>query len=194
MSIERLRDCVQAFTRLVDETGGSEARMLDEGRAILGRLIEHDDWLPAYAAEVGEKSYRQYLLHCDPLERFSIVSFVWGPNQKTPIHNHTVWGLIGVLRGEETARRFERSADGNLRPMELERLGRGRIDAVSPTLGDIHEVANGLTDRPSISIHVYGANIGAVERSVFDPATGKSRIFVSGYHNPAIPNLWFRAP
>ncbi len=32
-------------------------------------------------------------------ERFCVVSFVWGPDQATPIHNHTVWGLVGVLRG-----------------------------------------------------------------------------------------------
>ncbi len=193
MSIDRLRECVQSFTRLAEETHGDEDRMLHEGHKILGRLIAQDDWLPAYAAEANEKSYRQYLLHCDPLERFSIVSFVWGPNQKTPVHNHTVWGLIGVLRGEELSRRFERAADGRLRPLEQERMGPGGIDMVSPRHGDIHEVSNALADRPSISIHVYGANIGAVERSVFDPATGQAKSFVSGYHNPAVPNLWFRA-
>ena len=59
-----------------------------------------DAWLPEAYAEAGPR-YRQYLLHCDPLERFCVVSFVWGPGQKTPIHNHTVWGLVGMLRGEE---------------------------------------------------------------------------------------------
>ena len=66
-------------------------------------------------------------------------------------------------------------------------------DAVSPAVGDIHVVANALADRPSISIHVYGANIGAVRRHVFDPETGAPKDFVSGYSSDRVPNLWDRS-
>jgi predicted metal-dependent enzyme (double-stranded beta helix superfamily) len=41
-------------------------------------------------------------------------------------------------------------------------------------------VTNALSDQPSVSIHVYGADIGAVERSSFS-VTGEARRFVSGY-------------
>ena len=67
------------------------------------------------------------------------------------------------------------------------------MDRVSPTIGDIHVVSNAYADRPSISIHVYGANIGAVRRHVFDAATGTAREFISGYHNTVMPNLWDRS-
>jgi predicted metal-dependent enzyme (double-stranded beta helix superfamily) len=138
--------------------------------------------------------YRQYLLHCDPLERFSVVSFVWGPGQTTPVHDHTVWGLVGMLRGAERCRRYVRGKDGRVRPAGPETVLRpGDIDAVSPTVGDIHTVANAIADRPSISIHVYGANIGAVRRHVFDPATGIVKDFVSGYSAATVPNLWDRS-
>jgi predicted metal-dependent enzyme (double-stranded beta helix superfamily) len=69
----------------------------------------------------------------------------------------------------------------------------GMIEAVSPTLGDWHVVSNALGDRASISIHVYGANIGAVRRHVFDPASGAMRDFVSGYSAATVPNLWDRS-
>ncbi len=69
------------------------------------------------------------------------------------------------------------------------RLEPGRVEAVSPRIGDIHRVANALNDRPSVSIHVYGANIGAVERSTFD-IDGTPKRFVSGYSNSWTPNLW----
>ena len=36
---------------------------------------------------------------------------------------------------------------------------------------------------------VYGANIGAVKRSVYDP-DGSVRPFVSGYADAPLPNLW----
>lgn len=190
----RFRHFVAEFTRLAEKNSGDEKAMLDGGSALLGELIRHDDWLPDECAQPHPQYYRQYLLHCDPLERFSVVSFVWGPGQKTPVHDHTVWGLVGMMRGAESCRRFGRSAAGQ--PMaagETARLLPGEVDLVSPTVGDIHEVANAHDDRVSISIHVYGANIGAVSRHVFDPATGIDKPFVSGYSSAQMPNIWDRS-
>lgn len=187
--IAPLRDFIRAMTRLADE-GATEARWLDEGRALLRQLISTDNWLPEDCAQPGPR-YRQYLLHCDPLERFCVVSFVWGPGQKTPVHNHTVWGLVGMLRGEEISTEVKPGS-----PMtfgEKEHLRPGEVVAVSPNLSDIHVVENALPDRASISIHIYGGNIGAIARSVFDPATGEEKRFVSGYDNAAVPNLWDRS-
>jgi 3-mercaptopropionate dioxygenase len=191
---ERFRNFIASFTRLVERSGADERVMLEEGGKLLHELVRHDDWLPETAAQPHPQYYQQHLLHCDPLERFSVVSFVWGPGQKTPVHDHTVWGLIGMMRGAEVCRRFERHGDG--RPMsaaESQRLLPGEVDRVSPTVGDIHEVANAYDDRVSISIHVYGANIGAVARHVYDPATGKEKNFVSGYSTAQLPNFWDRS-
>jgi len=185
----RLRDFIVALTRMAGE-GASESRWLSEGRDRLADLVRQDDWLPEACAEPGP-TYRQYLLHCDPLERFSVVSFVWGPGQRTPIHNHTVWGLVGMLRGEEVS--TEMLPGVPMRAGRVDRLRPGEVVAVSPNLSDIHQVENALADGPSISIHVYGANIGAVARSVFDPETGAERRFVSGYTNAAVPNVWDRS-
>jgi len=57
----------------------------------------------------------------------------------------------------------------------------------------VHVVSNATGDRTAISIHVYGANIGAVRRHTFDPTSGAPREFVSGYHNSVTPNLWDRS-
>lgn len=192
-NIDRLRGFIGDFTRLVERLGGNEPALLAEGRTLLAGLIATDDWLPDEYAQPDPVYYRQYLLHCDPFERFSVVSFVWGPGQRTPIHDHTVWGLVGVLRGSEVSQRYD------LRPGEpplahpTEILPTGAVEAVSPTIGDVHAISNALTDRPSISIHVYGGNIGAVRRSVFDPQTGQPKLFISGYANTAVPNLWDRS-
>jgi predicted metal-dependent enzyme (double-stranded beta helix superfamily) len=69
------------------------------------------------------------------------------------------------------------------------RLDPGQVEAVSPRIGDIHRVANAFDDRVSISIHVYGANIGAVRRATYD-AAGRPKPFVSGYSNTTLPNFW----
>lgn len=191
---DRFRNFVAAFTRLIEQAGNHEPRMLDEGGRLLAALISHDDWLPDACAQPHPQHYQQYLLYCDPLERFSTVSFVWGPGQKTPVHDHTVWGMVGMMRGAELCRRFELAAPGMpMRAGAQEKLLPGQIDRISPTIGDIHEVANAFDDKVSISIHVYGANIGAVKRHVFDAANSAAKDFVSGYSNPMIPNFWDRS-
>ena len=174
---------LQAFIDDLDAllaTRPDEARILAQGGALLADLVRHDDWLPASHAEPGARHYRQYLLHRDAQARFSVVSFVWGPGQATPVHDHTVWGLVGVLRGGELAQAYVR-AGGRLAPDgPVRRLAPGDVEPVSPRIGDIHRVANAFDDRVSISIHVYGADIGAVSRHSFDEA-GRPKTFVSGY-------------
>jgi hypothetical protein len=101
-------------------------------------------------------------LHADPLERFSIVSFVWGPGQRTPIHDHRVWGLVGVLRGAELSTDYTRTQEGVLAAHKEERLEPGTIIALHLNRRDTHTIRNAFKDRVSVSIHVYGANIGAV--------------------------------
>ena len=162
--------------------------MLDEGAKLLGKLVAYDDWLPEAFAAPARESYRQYLLYCDPLERFSVVSFVWMPGHRTPIHDHTVWGLVGVLRGEEMCEEYSAS----IKKVNAHKSKPGEVDRVSPTIGDIHVVSN-AGEQVAVSIHVYGANIGAVRRHTFDPATGQAKEFVSGYHNLQVPNLWDRS-
>lgn len=180
----RLARFVAGITALVD-AHASEPRIVREGGELLRELLAHDDWLAPQYAQPDPDYYRQYLLYRDPAARFSVVSFVWGPGQRTPLHNHTVWGLAGILRGAEVAQEFRTDAAGHLRPHGApQRLEPGMVGAVSPTLGDIHQVANAYDDRVSVGVHVYGADIGAVEREVFT-LEGGSKLFRSGYADPS---------
>ena len=192
----RLRRFLADVTSLV---GGArqdqdEAAIIEVGGKLLADLVAHDDWLPEAQAASGATGYQQHLLYCDAQERFSVVSFVWAPGALTPVHDHTVWGLIGMLRGVEIEQRFDRDpATGRLVPGARVQLTPGDVGIVSPTVGDIHQVGNGLADRPSISIHVYGGNIGAIRRHRFDLAQGTMMDFVSGYSATALPNIWDRS-
>lgn len=88
-TIARLRDFVQSFTRLIEEARDNEERIFAEGEKLLSNLVSHDDWLPDEFARPDPERYQQYLLYCDPIERFSVVSFVWGPGSSIRIANPT---------------------------------------------------------------------------------------------------------
>jgi predicted metal-dependent enzyme (double-stranded beta helix superfamily) len=186
---ERLRAFIGALAELID-CNPREGDLLHRGGKLLGQLVSHDDWLPEEFARPDPERYQQYLLHADSRQRFSIVSFVWGPGQSTPIHDHRVWGLIGMLRGAEYSKGFKRNGEGALiADGGRVQLRPGQVEAVSPKIGDIHQVSNAFADQVSISIHVYGANIGAVRRAVYQP-DGSEKLFISGYSNAYLPNIW----
>ncbi len=175
----RLDRFVESVRRIVDGGETEGAAVLAAVAAELRVLVAVDDWLPEDAARSDPEYYRQYLLHGDPDGRFSVVSFVWGPGQETPIHDHTVWGAIGMLRGAEVSESFERSGDAFVSAGE-ERLDPGDVAKVSPWHGDIHKVRNAFDDRVSISIHVYGGDIGSIRRSAY-ARDGSAKSFISGY-------------
>jgi predicted metal-dependent enzyme (double-stranded beta helix superfamily) len=189
MADGKLLTFVKEFSRLIDQDA-SEELIFIKGKKLLENLIAVDDWLPTEFTKPHPQYYQQYLLYADPLDRFSVVSFVWGPGQKTPVHNHTVWGMVGQLRGEEKGTPYYRQPNGGFLAGKPSASLPGHVDTVSPNTHDIHVVENSLPDQTSISIHIYGGNIGRIQRSVFDPVTGAEKSFVSGYANTLVPNLW----
>jgi len=192
-TIAPLREFVIGMTNLISHES-AEQNLISKGSELLKTLIQSDAWLPEFCTVPHPEFYQQFLLHADPLGRFSIVSFVWGPGQKTPIHDHCIWGLIGMLRGMEKGQHYKQLPSGKLIMDGPETvLLQGNIEVVGPTIGDIHVVSNAIPDKTSISVHVYGANIGAVKRHTYDPVTGSAKNFVSGYSSKQVPNLWDRS-
>jgi 3-mercaptopropionate dioxygenase len=190
--ISPLREFVRRIGTVLEDTDGEE-ELVGQGQEALAELVRAEAWLPEAYTEPDPDHYQQYLLHCDSLERFSVVSFVWGPGQRSPIHDHCTWGLIGILRGAERSQRYAVVGEDEERHLEAQGgevvSGPGSVDAVSPRLGDIHAVWNESAVDIAIGIHVYGGNIGAIRRHVYD-RTGAKKEFISGYANAAVPNIW----
>lgn len=184
----RFRQFLSELSAVVEEEPDEET-LLGRCSGAMATLVAHDDWLPARYQRPARDRYRQNLLYCDPRERFSIVSFVWGSGQSTPIHDHQTWGVIGILRGAEISQSYH-FHEGRLQPCGPPRtLRRGDVETLSPKTGDIHQVGNGLTLEPSVAIHVYGGDIGSHRRSIFT-IDGLRTPFVSRYANRDLPNFW----
>jgi predicted metal-dependent enzyme (double-stranded beta helix superfamily) len=56
---------------------------------------------------------------------------------------------------------------------------RGQVTVCCTTDDDVHAVA-AVGKEPTVGIHVYGGNIGTINRPSYDPATGAVQWFVSG--------------
>jgi len=180
-----LKEFIDGVTRAL-ASGQSDIDRIRAVEPMLRMLLKNRFALEEKFRVPLSNSYAQYLVHKPVDDSFSIVSFVWLPGQKTPIHDHTVWGLIGVYEGEEEEERFKR-LDDKSRPdyAELRSLGchvsrPGDVSYVCPPNNDIHLVRN-ASSAPSLSIHIYGCNIGDRERHLFDRETCTVAPFRSGY-------------
>jgi predicted metal-dependent enzyme (double-stranded beta helix superfamily) len=112
--------------------------------------------------------YTQHVLYVDPDRRFSIVSLVWMPGQRTVIHDHISWCVVGVREGVEEEALY-RLVDNGLEPAHLVQTGHaanveGSTSYFAPP-GDIHAVRNASTGKV-ISIHVYGADVSVLGSSI----------------------------
>jgi 3-mercaptopropionate dioxygenase len=154
-----------AFTRDAD-------RLVDDPHAVAERLrplLADDAWLAADHRRPGTDRYRQHLLHVSPCRRLSVVALVWRPGQRTPIHDHVAWCVVGVLKGVEREVRFRLVDDGGAQA--LESVGEveahpGHVEAIVPGGDDDIHLVEAAGDGLTISIHVYGADIEARGSSI----------------------------
>lgn len=162
-ALAELIECVRA-------TVNRELSPQETGDAVAADLVPflgRDELLTEAQMEADEDGYMQHVLHVEPDGSFSVVSLVWLPEQRTPIHDHVSWCVVGVHMGEETEVRYEVHVDGEERSLSREETSVNHhrsVCAVVPP-GDIHEVGNS-GDSKAISIHVYGANIARLGSSI----------------------------
>jgi 3-mercaptopropionate dioxygenase len=117
----------------------------------------------------GRHHYRQHLLHVSPTRRLLIVALVWLPGQRTPIHDDVSWCVVGVYEGRERETRYRAiEADGARWLEEVESIDAepGHVEVIVPSVEDSHAVT-AVADGPTISIHVYGADIERLGSSIY---------------------------
>lgn len=160
-----------ALNALIDEIrtvvrSGGATRAVAEGVArVLGPYLGRPDLLLPEQEAPDPDHYRQHILHVEDDGSFSIVSLVWTEGQETCIHDHVSWCVVGVHRGREFETRY-RLDDGRSVLVETGTVSTdvGAVAALTPP-GDIHKVANRNADL-TVSIHVYGADIGQLGSSI----------------------------
>jgi predicted metal-dependent enzyme (double-stranded beta helix superfamily) len=90
------------------------------------------------------------------------------PNgRRTPPHDHGAWAMILLLSGSEKNTLYRRDR-GTLRKASEVTLARG---AILPLLAETVHVAECVGDAPAVGLHVYGGDILALPRRMWNPET-----------------------
>lgn len=166
--------------------GKSDWWIVEELSDQLSQLVGEWGWLPEkYCTPQPGCSYSQYPLYIDPKEEFCVTAIAFSPLLVTPIHNHTVWGVIGIYQGEEIERRYRRyphlddSGEAYLLETGLMHCTPGLVSGFTAPDNDIHAIETPASG--SVSIHIYGANIAKIPRLNFDRLTGKPSVVYSSF-------------
>lgn len=157
-----------------------EAVRLRDVAAITSRIKEDlESFIPAEGLVLPDRfrqpkpgSYARRLLYKDDELGFTALIMTWGPGQKTALHDHAgIWCVEGVVEGEMAVTRYElmeELADGRCR---FEERG-SPVQATAGSAGALippfeHHVLANASDRPSLTLHVYGGEM--THCNIFEP-------------------------
>lgn len=153
---------------------------VDRAVPLMRALAGDRSWIrPAFYEVDATQGFGIVVLHEEPGEDpaggFLVETICWGPGRGVAPHDHRTWGVVIGLDGSEINVDWRRLDDGRVPGRaELEKaaetvVGPGVVKTLAPA--DIHSVRND-TDRPSLSLHVYGRSLARLDRSEFNPLAG----------------------
>lgn len=163
----------------------SPAGACDAIRPRFAELLADPSWLPERFQEPNPDSgmgggIGQWLLFRGAERELTLFALVVPPGSATPIHDHLAWGLVGLYRGTQD----EEIYNDRVERIEQRALEPGDFYALLPPRDDIHRVRT-TSPETSVSIHLLTNDTGCVWRHAYDPESGASRPFRSGYVNVA---------
>jgi predicted metal-dependent enzyme (double-stranded beta helix superfamily) len=154
-----LRGAVSFLARLIRDRAFLNEHVLP----LLIEAEEADEWYVAKSCEGEDGSY-------------SLQVFVWPPQTRTQIHDHSSWGAYCCVVGSVLEERYERLDDGSrLEHARLKKLwglswsAEDGASTVLPGEGGIHRVGNPGAET-AISVHLYGPRLGEVDGHDYDPS------------------------
>lgn len=167
--------------------GGTETKITGRVAERLTEALAAGLELPDSMTAPHPDHYVMYPLYVAPDGSFSIASAVWNVGQETPVHDHGVWGVVGIHSGVERELRYAPSTHpdaGALSKLDEADWQPGQVTVCCTTDADLHQVAC-ASDVPCVGLHVYGGDIGRIRRRSYDPTSGAVSYFVSQWAEPA---------
>src|SRR5690625_4804994 len=175
MELSKVTNRPQVLQKLIDdvashvEAGGTEEEITAKVAESLTSALADDLALTSVVTAPDAQKYVMYPLYVAPDNSFCIASAVWNVGQTTPIHGHEVWGVVGIYSGAERELQYALPEPDVSAPVELldeNVFTPGQVTVCCTSDQVIHKVS-AATDEPCIGIHIYGGNIGEIERKTY---------------------------
>ncbi len=173
---------IEAFVEDLKRLNAAHAppkEILPEIAPLAARLSEDQSWVQSSFYDIDEnQGIGITVLHEEPDHTLLVEAIVWAPGKGVLPHDHQTWGVVVGLDGTERNTIWQRTDDGsrqNHAVLEVHHeadVGKGQTIVFMPN--DIHSVKN-ITDRPSLSLHIYGKSLAHTGRSEFEPETNTIR-------------------
>ena len=183
LSKQEMHPKLAEFIEIVDELvkqNGPEEVLTQKVAEHMKELIQDESVFPDAYKQPNPDKYTLYPVYVAPDNSFSIASAVWDVGQSTPIHDHGTWGVIGLIQGEEDEIHYEIPSGSAPKKIMERKLQQGDVAVCCTSDQDVHEVAC-ASNVPTVGIHVYGGNIGELERHVYDKTTGEEKTVVTAW-------------
>ena len=164
------REFIRDLTEIVT-AGGPRPEMVARVKKLVTTFLQTPGSLPERCIATEPDRYARHLLHLDPAKRFSVVVMVWGPGQRTPIHDHGgMWCVEGVYRGAIRVTRYDLDAPiagdvARFHRYEVIEAGVGRTGSLIPPV-DYHTIENEHAET-AITVHTYGGEMNTCQ--IFTP-------------------------
>lgn len=145
------------------------------------------DFLAPEHRRTDADHYARNAIHLSDDGAFSLFALAWLPGQRTPVHDHGTWGVVGIVDGMLEERAFIRTDDrADLdRGINLMRGGAvllppGAVTSFVPNPDHIHLTGNGSGTETCLSLHLYGRVLS--DFHVYDVDAGTRKLIQAAHH------------
>ena len=159
----RLKAFVSACEELADAGADAGQNVAAAAPLMLELAACGSDLLTADQKREDRVTYARNAIHLGEADGISLFALVWRPGQWTPIHDHSTWGVVGVLEGVLEERNYIPVGDSiddgeeiELLPGGTTLLAPGAVATFVPNPDHIH--ITGVPDdrEKTVSLHLYG--------------------------------------
>jgi predicted metal-dependent enzyme (double-stranded beta helix superfamily) len=173
MTDQAITDFVADMKAAANAGDQAPAAVMERVAPLLKRMAADTSWVRPEFYECDEaQGFGITILNEDPGHKFLVEAICWLPGRGVAPHDHQTWGMVVGIDGTEVNVDWARNDDGT--KAGFADIANARETAVSNGVivrfepDDIHSVRND-SEKPSLSLHVYGRTPASLDRSEFDP-------------------------
>jgi predicted metal-dependent enzyme (double-stranded beta helix superfamily) len=159
----RLKAFISACEELADTGADARQNVAAAAPLMLALAACGSELLTADQKRADPVTYARNAIHLGEADGISLFALVWRPGQWTPIHDHSTWGVVGVLEGVLEERNYIPAGntidDGgkvDLQPGGITLLAAGAVATFVPNPDHIHITGVPEDRETAISLHLYG--------------------------------------